>query len=187
LKTNKEEIRGKGYAYHALRRCLSETLTESISHLMFLKDRTGFVFDLPSSFDEEVSSSWQDGKFESLEVMSELPELDDEGNFNGGGRGGGGGGFQSRGRGGRGSFRGGRGGNFRGGFRNGSEENGNDDQNGSNGFRGRGRGGRGSEGRGRGGRGFNRGFNNFNGRGTKRPHNDEDSSPAKATRIESTE
>ncbi|CAL8073607.1 unnamed protein product [Calicophoron daubneyi] len=89
----------KGEAYGVLRQQLPDEVTESIRNLGFIEGRTGFVFDLPSDFNETVSSSWtHDSDGCELKVLQELPELEQEefdhhssqnrGNFRGGWRGG---------------------------------------------------------------------------------------------------
>ena len=96
------------------------------NHLNTIIAFQGCVFDFPSDLDSYIEDHWQDGKFDSLQKATELPELLESEGFSSprGGRGGRGGGFRGRGggfrgRGGRGGgFRGGRGGS-RGGFRGG--------------------------------------------------------------------
>lgn len=101
------------------------------------------MFDVPSESESEISELWKDGKFDTLQKATELPELlESDSSQNGFSKGGSQNGFSRGGRGG-----GGRGGWGRdggqGGFRN-------NDRSPRGGGRGRGNGGRG------GGRGFKR-------------------------------
>ena len=49
----------------------------------------GAVFDVPSNYDSTITDRWHDGKFDSLEVATQLPECEEEesGYGYGGGRG----------------------------------------------------------------------------------------------------
>lgn len=95
----------------------------------------GCVFDLPSEYDSVIQDRWTNGKFDTLEVATELPELLDEGNSSFGGRDSWG---SRRDSGGRGGFNHGRRGSGSFGTRG----------RGTGGFRGRGRGFGGGRGRG---------------------------------------
>lgn len=56
------------------------------------------MFDLPSVHDDEVEGCWHDGKYDTLEKATELPELLEESRgVGGGGRGRGGRSFGNRG------------------------------------------------------------------------------------------
>ncbi|VDM00039.1 unnamed protein product [Schistocephalus solidus] len=97
----------KGLAYSLLNQQLSPEVTENIKNLAFIKDRTGFVFDLPDVHNAAIEENWQNHDGLILEKLNELPELEPEADelnnggswrFSGGGRG----------------FRGARGGGWRG-------------------------------------------------------------------------
>ncbi|MFS7958608.1 putative RNA helicase [Helianthus anomalus] len=101
------------FAYGVLRRFLPEEKVESIQGLALTADQRGAVFDVA----EEDLNTFLDGQENaagvSLEVVKELPQLQEKEQSRGRFGGGGGGGF-SRGRGGGGGFsRGGRGGDRR--------------------------------------------------------------------------
>lgn len=111
------EIHGKGYVWGALNRNLPTEVVEKIRGMTLTADKTGAVFDFPSDMDSVVTDRWTNGKYDSLEVATTLPDLEsNEGGQNGRNAGpmrgsGGGGGFSRGGRG----FRGGGGGRGRGG------------------------------------------------------------------------
>jgi len=143
-----KQIQSKGYLFSSLKRLIDEETVEKIEQIQHTKDLMGFVFDLPSEFDDAFQGSWRDGKYDSMSLLeNEIPELTEapprnnmgggyrgdrggRGGYDRGGRGGfdrgGRGGFDRGGRGGRGNDRGGRGrGGDRGGFkRPGSFDNG---------------------------------------------------------------
>lgn len=139
-----DEIRGKSFAFVIIKRILGEEEGDAaVSHLKFTQDRKSLIFDIPSSYDETITTQWYSTKnLELKQLTGPLPELEvQESGGGGGGRGGGGrggfggdrggrgrGGFGGdRGRGGRGGFgdRGGRGG-FGGGDRGGFQKRNND-------------------------------------------------------------
>lgn len=111
-----DEIRGKSFAFVIIKRILGEEEGDAaVSHLKFTQDRKSLIFDIPSSYDETITTQWYSTKnLELKQLTGPLPPLEEGGSFQAGG-GGGRGGFGG-GRGGRGGFgdRGGRGG--RGGF-----------------------------------------------------------------------
>lgn len=111
-----DEIRGKSFAFVIIKRILGEEEGDAaVSHLKFTQDRKSLIFDIPSSYDETITSNWYSTKNLELKQLSgPLPPLEEGGSFQAGG-GGGRGGFGGRGRGGD-RGRGGRGGGGRGGF-----------------------------------------------------------------------
>lgn len=117
-----DEIRGKSFAFVIIKRILGEEEGDAaVSHLKFTQDRKSLIFDIPSSYDETITTNWYSTKnLELKQLTGPLPPLEEGGSFQAGGGGGGGrGGFGGRGRGGdrgRGGFGGGRGGGGRGGF-----------------------------------------------------------------------
>lgn len=117
------EIHGKGYVWGALNRNLPTEVVEKIRGMTLTADKTGAVFDFPSDMDSVVTDRWTNGKFDSLEVATTLPDLEsNEGgrgqNGRNAGGGSGGGGYFRGGRGFRGGGGRGRGGGFRGRGRN---------------------------------------------------------------------
>ncbi|VDN15141.1 unnamed protein product, partial [Dibothriocephalus latus] len=77
----------KGLAYSLLNQQLSPEITETIKNLLFTKGRTGFVFDVPDVHNAAIEKNWQNGDGLVLEKLTELPELEPEGDEmnNGGG------------------------------------------------------------------------------------------------------
>lgn len=117
MKTN-VEMHGLGYAWRSLERYLDEALRNKITGMRFCADKKGCAFDVPAEFDSVIATNWVDGKYDSLEVATELPELQAQEQRSGYGGGGGGGWGGGRGRG------GGRGGGGRGGGRGYGDRNG---------------------------------------------------------------
>lgn len=111
LHTTAADVRGKGYLFGALRRCLDPEQVEKVQYVTFSKGRRSLLFDLPSNMEEVVEKRWADGRWDRLEKLTgELPELEEveqpEYSSGGGGgarpqgrfygRNGGGGGFGNR-------------------------------------------------------------------------------------------
>ncbi|ELU03439.1 hypothetical protein CAPTEDRAFT_52524, partial [Capitella teleta] len=130
--TSTNEIKSMGYFWSAMERQLPSEIKDKVRAPRMQKDQMGCVFDLPSDVDALVENYWQDSEYHTLNVATELPEMEDapvRSGYGGGGYGGGGGGYGGgrggfRGRGfsqGRGRFnsRGGGGGRGRGGSRGG--------------------------------------------------------------------
>ncbi|KAI0212097.1 Nucleolar RNA helicase 2 [Lamellibrachia satsuma] len=116
-------MNGLGYCWRSLERCLEEDVREKIQRMRFTADKMGSVFDIPSELESIIENHWSDGRYDTLEKATSLPELlesssRDSGRGGGRGRGrgfGSGGGFRGRG-GGRGRYGGGGGsGGYRGG------------------------------------------------------------------------
>ncbi|XP_074644801.1 nucleolar RNA helicase 2-like isoform X2 [Tubulanus polymorphus] len=97
------EMRGLGYCWSAIERQLgADHRDNSIHNMRMCADKKGCVFDVPTSIQAEFEDQWEDTKWDSLSVATELPELVERapargggGHFNrnrgGGGRRGGGG------------------------------------------------------------------------------------------------
>ncbi|KAF5800454.1 putative RNA helicase [Helianthus annuus] len=101
------------FAYGVLRRFLPEEKVESIQGLALTADQRGAVFDVAEEDLNTFLTGQENAAGVSLEVVKELPQLQEKEQSRGRFGGGGGGGF-SRGRGGGGGFsRGGRGGDRR--------------------------------------------------------------------------
>ncbi|KAL9994683.1 putative RNA helicase [Helianthus debilis subsp. tardiflorus] len=101
------------FAYGVLRRFLPEEKVESIQGLALTADQRGAVFDVAKEDLNTFLAGQENAAGVSLEVVKELPQLQEKEQSRGRFGGGGGGGF-SRGRGGGGGFsRGGRGGDRR--------------------------------------------------------------------------
>ncbi|KAI3808863.1 hypothetical protein L1987_24826 [Smallanthus sonchifolius] len=101
------------FAYGVLRRFLPEEKVESIQGLALTADQRGAVFDVAEEDLDTFLAGQENATGVSLEVVKELPQLQEKEQSRGRFGGGGGGGF-SRGRGGGGGFsRGGRGGDRR--------------------------------------------------------------------------
>ncbi|XP_041362568.1 nucleolar RNA helicase 2-like isoform X2 [Gigantopelta aegis] len=126
------ELRGNGYVWRALEKQLSPEVKEKVSHMKLLADKMGCCFDIPSDQEQVVETSWTDTKFDSLEKLTELPELAPQANGSSGGQRSYGNGDQ-RSFGGRGRGRGRGGGGFGGQSRNGGFRNGGSDS--QNGFK----------------------------------------------------
>lgn len=105
MKTN-IEMHGLGYAWRSLEKYLDEELRNKIMGMRFCADKKGCAFDVPSEYDSVIAERWVNGKYDSLEVATELPELQPQEQRSGYGGGGGYGGGRGRG-GGRGFSRGG--------------------------------------------------------------------------------
>ncbi|KAK9078058.1 hypothetical protein SSX86_002115 [Deinandra increscens subsp. villosa] len=100
------------FAYGVLRRFLPEEKVEAIQGLALTADQRGAVFDVAEEDLEAFLAGQENATGVSLEVVKELPQLQEKEQSRGRFGGGGGGGF-SRGRGGGGFSRGGRGGDRR--------------------------------------------------------------------------
>ncbi|KAJ0466162.1 putative RNA helicase [Helianthus annuus] len=99
------------FAYGVLRRFLPEEKVESIQGLALTADQKGAVFDVAAEDLDTFLAGQENATGVSLEVVKELPQLQEKEQSRGRFGGGGGGGF-SRGRGGGGGFSRGRGGGF---------------------------------------------------------------------------
>ena len=75
--TNSFEFRTVSYMWKAIERHLPSEVKEAVRGMRMCKDMKGVVFDLPSSLNELVKTSWRDGANTKLAVANELPPLVD--------------------------------------------------------------------------------------------------------------
>ncbi|CAD5121178.1 DgyrCDS9713 [Dimorphilus gyrociliatus] len=74
FKTNME-IRGPGYVFMSLERRLGTSVREGVREMRFTTDKMGCVFDVSSNFIHYIEERWTDGKYDSLERATELPDI----------------------------------------------------------------------------------------------------------------
>uniref|UniRef100_A0A1I8IUD9 RNA helicase n=1 Tax=Macrostomum lignano TaxID=282301 RepID=A0A1I8IUD9_9PLAT len=68
LHTEAETVRGKGYLFGALRRCLDPEQVEKVQYVTFSKDRKSLLFDLPSNM-EDIA------RFTTLDIVAVVAEI----------------------------------------------------------------------------------------------------------------
>ncbi|KAK3579484.1 hypothetical protein CHS0354_028301 [Potamilus streckersoni] len=69
------ELHGLGYVWRAMERNLGMEDKEKITGMRLCKDKLGAVFDVPSDLVSTLDEIWKDGKYDSLEKATQLPEL----------------------------------------------------------------------------------------------------------------
>ncbi|KAL3876853.1 hypothetical protein ACJMK2_034638 [Sinanodonta woodiana] len=69
------ELHSLGYVWRALERSLGMDDKEKITGMRLCKDKMRAVFDVPSDLVSTLDGAWKDGKYDSLEKATQLPEL----------------------------------------------------------------------------------------------------------------
>ncbi|XP_046839345.1 nucleolar RNA helicase 2-like isoform X3 [Xenia sp. Carnegie-2017] len=75
LKQEKMELRSTSYMWRVIENNLSSKIKAEVKGMSMLLDRYGVVFDVPSSFDDEIEASWTKPRGITIEKAKELPEL----------------------------------------------------------------------------------------------------------------
>jgi ATP-dependent RNA helicase DDX21 len=74
-----EEIRGKSFVYVIMKKILGDDKAEkAIQQIRFTKDKKGLVFDVMSECDDEILEKWFNTKSLEMNIIEELPELEEE-------------------------------------------------------------------------------------------------------------